>query len=588
MTRTSNTQTPQPVSNTAAPRRRTRTSKVESSTDKRDWTIVSALDFVLQQAHESELNDSLWTTCEDALAYLRGELNLTNMQIVTVAMLIDAGQPLSFKNFASYLKCSRLKVMIYSDEIDALIEKRWAHIERTRNDNVQGYALEPGVVTALRRNKPFIPEKIDGLTDAQFYERVQRHLNLGIHHMQHDFEEEEKYIQRLAKANPQLEVVKAATLFIDGMHDLVAWLMIVNDYIEWNNTPDEGLLSDSIGDNFPDEFETDYLRDCLQDGTHIMYSLGMIEMRCEDGLADNTRYLLTNQMKHLLFPDSSLLRKKRKKRSRRANDLKQSKDIKEKVLFYNPAEGEKMSKLSSLLSQEQLPQVQARLEEQGMRKGFACLLYGGPGVGKTESVYQIARQTGRDLMQVNIAGMRDKYVGESEKNIKQVFNRYRELCQDCKVMPILFFNEADAIFGKRTTFGGNNPSVEKMDNAMQNIILQEMEDLDGILIATTNLTDNLDAAFERRFLFKVEFHNPNVEIKEKIWTSMVSEISSEDAHELATRYDLSPGQIENVARKKTIDYIINGEQPTLERLSAYCQDEQLASKTKAKPVAGFR
>ncbi len=99
-----------------------------------------------------------------------------------------------------------------------------------------------------------------------------------------------------------------------------------------------------------------------------------------------------------------------------------------------------------------------------MRKGFACLFYGAPGTGKTESVLQIARQTGRDIMQVDIAGMRDKYVGESEKNIKAVFQNYRELCKKSEVMPILFFNEADALINKRTE--RIEHSVDKMDNAM--------------------------------------------------------------------------------------------------------------------------
>ena len=86
--------------------------------------------------------------------------------------------------------------------------------------------------------------------------------------------------------------------------------------------------------------------------------------------------------------------------------------------------------------------------------------------------------------------MRNKYVGESEKNIKAVFQRYREICKQSEVMPILFFNEADALINKRTE--NIEHSVDKMDNAMQNIILQEIENLDGILIATTNLTSNLD------------------------------------------------------------------------------------------------
>ena len=186
--------------------------------------------------------------------------------------------------------------------------------------------------------------------------------------------------------------------------------------------------------------------------------------------------------------------------------LKNHDSIKEKSLFFNTSEQEQIERLTCLLSTENLPSVQERLEEQGMRKGFACLFYGAPGTGKTETVLQLARQTGRDLMQVDIAGLRDKWVGESEKNIKEVFARYRRLCQNSEVMPILFFNEADAIINKRTE--NIEHSVDKMDNAMQNIILQEIENLDGILIATTNLTSNLDRAFERRFLYKVEFHKP--------------------------------------------------------------------------------
>ena len=257
-------------------------------------------------------------------------------------------------------------------------------------------------------------------------------------------------------------------------------------------------------------------------------------------------------------------------------------------MFYNSSEQEQVERLASLLSQENLPDIQQRLENEGMRKGFACLFYGGPGTGKTETVLQIARQTGRDIMQVDIAGMRDKYVGESEKNIKAVFARYRDVCKQSEVMPILFFNEADGIFGKRSTIGGANPSVEKMDNAMQNIILQEIEDLEGILIATTNLTCNLDDAFERRFLFKIEFHKPDEEVKAKLWRSMLGDsITNEDAHELAIRYDFSGGQIENIARKRTIEFILSGKKASFEEINEFCKHELLDTKKERKPI-GFQ
>ena len=121
-----------------------------------------------------------------------------------------------------------------------------------------------------------------------------------------------------------------------------------------------------------------------------------------------------------------------------------------------------------------------------------------------------------------------------------------------------------------------------MDNAMQNIILQEIEDLDGILIATTNLTSNLDRAFERRFLYKVEFHKPDTEVKTKIWLSMLRDISEEEARLLSTHFDFSGGQIENIARKRTVDYILSGKYASLEEIESYCRTELLNGKVQRR------
>lgn len=180
--------------------------------------------------------------------------------------------------------------------------------------------------------------------------------------------------------------------------------------------------------------------------------------------------------------------------------------------------------------------------------------------------------------------MRNKYVGESEKNIKSVFVQYREVCKNSDVAPILFFNEADALINKRTE--NVEGSIDKMDNAMQNIILQELENLEGILIATTNLTSNLDKAFDRRFLYKVKFNNPDEETKYKIWCSMLDDLSQEDARALAHKYDFSGGQIENIARKRAVDYILYGKKADIQQLESFCQSELLEKRGTFKKV-GF-
>ena len=144
----------------------------------------------------------------------------------------------------------------------------------------------------------------------------------------------------------------------------------------------------------------------------------------------------------------------------------------------------------------------------------------------------------------------------------------------CDRTPILLFNEADAILGTR--IGQALRAVDKMENAIQNIILQEMETLDGIMIATTNLEHSLDSAFERRFIYKVRFDRPDIEQRQKIWLSMLPALSEDLALQLATSYDFSGGQIENIVRKCDVETILYGEVSVdAEKIQRFCQEETI-------------
>jgi len=260
-------------------------------------------------------------------------------------------------------------------------------------------------------------------------------------------------------------------------------------------------------------------------------------------------------------------------------------DIKPRSLFYSNEITNSIDDLARLLEEKNYNDIRARLQEQGFRCGFACLFYGAPGTGKTETVMQLARRTGRDIMQVNISEMKSKWVGESEKNVKALFDSYRQRVKESPITPILLFNEADAIIGKRQE--GAERAVDKMENSIQNIILQEMESLDGILIATTNLAQNMDKAFERRFLYKIRFDKPTVEARTSIWREMLPTLDMVDAKKLAERYDFSGGQIENIARHYAIDAILHGNAvPTAENLALHCDSERI-SNTSSKRI-GFQ
>ena len=143
------------------------------------------------------------------------------------------------------------------------------------------------------------------------------------------------------------------------------------------------------------------------------------------------------------------------------------------------------------------------------------------------------------------------YVGESEKNVRKIFDTFYELSEKTKTEPILLLNEADQFLGARSS--GNITGSDQMHNQMQNIFLEQIENFRGMLIATTNLLENIDKAFSRRFNYKIEFKKPDTLQRERLWELMLPHDApyeeNFDASELA-EYGLTGGQI-NLIIKNT-------------------------------------
>lgn len=313
---------------------------------------------------------------------------------------------------------------------------------------------------------------------------------------------------------------------------------------------DEHVMRSDLEDLFQHPRNMRSIARSLEAGEHCLQDFGLVEFVCADGQIESNAWKLTDKAKCELLKGMTF------RWQTKANLLLADK-ITPKQLFFSAAVEKQVAQLRTLLMPDRFCSVQKRLEQHGMRRGFACIFYGAPGTGKTETVLQLARETGRSIKMVDVPNLRSKWVGETEKNIKAVFDEYRQLCTESGPAPILLFNEADAVLCKRSE--GAVTGVDKMENAMQNIILQEMETLDGIMIATTNLTGNLDAAFERRFLYKIEFPKPTADESRHIWRSMLPDLTEDDAYALARDYAFSGGQIENIARKYIVDTILEGE-----------------------------
>mgnify|MGYP003423254354 FL=1 len=188
------------------------------------------------------------------------------------------------------------------------------------------------------------------------------------------------------------------------------------------------------------------------------------------------------------------------------------------------------------------------------------IFYGVAGTGKTLTALALAKSLKKDVLSFDCSKILSMYIGESEKNVRSIFDKYYELRTQTKSEPVLLLNEADQFLSSRAS--GGVSSSDKMHNQMQNIFLEQIERFDGILIATTNLLENLDKAFSRRFNYKIEFVKPNKAQRLDLWKKLIpSSLPLEkdfDIEELA-KYELTGGQIELVIKNTAYKIAVSDE-----------------------------
>ncbi len=188
------------------------------------------------------------------------------------------------------------------------------------------------------------------------------------------------------------------------------------------------------------------------------------------------------------------------------------------------------------------------------------IFYGVAGTGKTLTALALARSLKKEVLSFDCSKILSMYIGESEKNVRSIFDKYYELRTQTKSEPVLLLNEADQFLSARAS--GGVSSSDKMHNQMQNIFLEQIERFDGILIATTNLLENLDKAFSRRFNYKIEFVKPNKTQRLDLWKKLLpSSLPFDkdfDIEELA-KYELTGGQIELVIKNTAYKIAVSDE-----------------------------
>jgi len=549
--------------------------------------MIDRFEKIIELAKENGLNDAFFDTAKEHLDAASAMMRISPVQSVLFAIILEhfGNKPVSMDKIAETLKCSKMQLLKLMDDIDALKKKRLIRSFSSsydfppRMNEFPSYQVPSDVIKAVRNNVEYKYTALENLCPEDFFDSAEdiiqaaKNDNLDIEGLTDE-------INMLMAGNKNICFVKKQAEYDLGEGSVILMLVFCCALIFQDA---ESIKTDDLWKDLRSivgRGETRNIQNRFKSREHKLFKKGLIEFEFQNGMADTEYLRLTQTAKDEFLSDFDF----KEKTKHRSRDFIRVESIAEKKLFYSDKIKSRICELTDLLRESNFQDIQNRLKENGMRTGFACIFSGPPGTGKTETAYQIARETGRDIMLVNISETKSMWFGESEKRIKAVFDRYRGAVKSSNIAPILLFNEADAVLGKRRELAGSRSGPDQTENAIQNIILQEMENLNGILIATTNMTVNLDKAFERRFLYKINFDKPDIESKKLMWQSFLPDLADFDAERLASKFDFSGGQIENIARKSAVSFVLKGIKTDLSSLETFCGEE---SYEKAANKIGF-
>lgn len=494
--------------------------------------------------------------------------------VIIISIQINSSKSIGVDRICEFLKIGAMDGCAFRKILDNL--ETTGYVTKYYRFNSSGFFCQDYIIDSIYNNMPFMKPTAQKFDRYCFCSRVDMYIG-QCSEQEIETRTMISKIRDLEQQYKDMQFVKKVGELLSSECDRIFFYEICSDMSKNPNkyTSIEATVADMF-DNPSQRFS--YASRLIKEQSDL-FSTGLVEL-IPSGMVNDTQITLSDFGKHIFFEDNYDLFCSVK---RNDPSIINSSDIKNITLFYDDEFNQKANSFRTVMVQENFETLQKRLSDKSMPIGVSAIFYGAPGTGKTELVKQIARETGRNIMHVDISQVKSCWVGESEKRVKNIFVRYRRLCQQERLKPILLFNEADAIFSKRTDASSSeNSSVVQMLNAMQNIILEEMETLDGILIATTNLHGNMDDAFSRRFLYKLEFQKPSTKSKISIWKNKLPKLSDTDAANLASRYDLSGGEIDNVVRKSVVEEVTSGVEPDYNTLCQFCESEKFNKKSSRK------
>jgi len=535
--------------------------------------LLTSIGKVYDQSKGCKLDSTFFDRIDDELQQLSAYFSVSHNQSFIIAMVFALnykGDTVDLNDLIEYFECNPMKLLEFSDDFETLLTKgilkkiKSRHRVKLAFTNNQ-FMVNEKISEAILKNNLMPVIEIETYKDA--FDILKKLFSLSEQRDNEEIFTEDLFEQAndLICKHLHFPLIKKIDDLGFGIQESYLFLYMIWRTISGKDYSEIGQTAELIYDN-PTERVQFVQKIVTQE--HVLIKENYIELVEAQFFNDSDMKLSESSVKMLKQFGLKIYSKQNK----RDNIIIPS-TIQTKALFFNEPESKQLNVLKAVLQDMHFKETQARLEIKGLSKGITALLYGLPGTGKTETVYQLAKDTEREIIKVDISQSKSMWFGESEKIIKRIFTDYKAYAEDCERTPILLFNEADAIISKRMENTSSN--VRQTENTIQNILLEELEMFEGIFLATTNLAKNLDSAFERRFLFKIEFHKPDIPVKAKIWNSKLPILSESECEILARNFDFSGGQIDNIVRKNEIHEILHGISIDFNNIVEFCKTECL-------------
>ncbi len=361
--------------------------------------------------------------------------------------------------------------------------------------------------------------------------------------------------QRIKERLELSESIEIENLFEEyglGLKEQVIFLALLKEEYSQGEggLREQGALVELVSSN---EFERIENRALLEEGSRLLDGLvDYDEVINPFGNISKSYFILEDVLQRLLYT------KPKKSKKHKLQNLIKEQEIFELIepkttledVVLHPKTKEHLQTLIAQIDTK----VAERLKTWGIKPkkrsiDARVILHGPPGTGKTLTALSLAKTLKKPVLSFDCSKILSMYVGESEKNVRKIFDTYKELSQKAGTQPVLLLNEADQFLGSRSQ--APSSSADKMHNQMQNIFLEQIENFEGVLIATTNLLETIDPAFSRRFNYKIEFKKPGFKERVELWRRMLPKKAPIEENldiEALAKYELTGGQIELVIK----------------------------------------